>query len=166
MDLVALWLFILVGYSVGVALASRGRVASPGLPDLGFLVLLWVGGSVSRLYLVAYLNRWVLVGLWFLVALFFALLWTSTRRARLPLDAQPAQEKEGNLWSRLWARWKGFARRMGNFQGRVLLALFYFVIITPFALVVRLFGDPLHVKRRQTASWWLNRPPAETELEN
>ena len=32
--------------------------------------------------------------------------------------------------------WKGFASRMGNYQSRELLALFYFLVAAPFGLAV------------------------------
>ena len=48
---------------------------------------------------------------------------------------------------RLWEGWKRFGRRMGDFQARVLLTVFYFVILAPFALVVRAKADPLGLHR-------------------
>lgn len=53
---------------------------------------------------------------------------------------------------RLWDGWKRFGRKMGDFQARLLLTFFYFVILAPFALVVRLKADPLGLKR---AGGWL-----------
>jgi hypothetical protein len=61
---------------------------------------------------------------------------------------------------RLWAGWKAIAHKIGNFQSRVLLNVFYFLILSPFALGVRLFADPLRI-RRQTHSHWLHK---ETDL--
>lgn len=51
------------------------------------------------------------------------------------------------LLRRLWEGWKRFGRKMGDFQARLLLTVFYFVILAPFALVVRLGADPLGLKR-------------------
>ena len=45
----------------------------------------------------------------------------------------------------LWAAWKHLAHKIGNFQARLLLTVFYFVIVAPFALKVRLFSDPLQL---------------------
>jgi len=36
---------------------------------------------------------------------------------------------------RIWARWKVVAPSIGNFQARVLLSVFYFVVVPPFALI-------------------------------
>jgi hypothetical protein len=51
------------------------------------------------------------------------------------------------LLSRLWAGWKRVGRKIGDFQARVLLTLFYFVLLAPFAIAVRLKADPLGLKR-------------------
>ena len=48
---------------------------------------------------------------------------------------------------RLWEGWKRVGRKIGDFQARVLLTLFYFVILAPFAVVVRWRADPLGLKR-------------------
>ena len=57
---------------------------------------------------------------------------------------------------RLWERWKRVAHIIGNFQSRVLLTLFYSLILAPFAVGVRLLSDPLQL-RRQNRSHWLRR---------
>ena len=56
---------------------------------------------------------------------------------------------------RLWERWKRVAHSIGTFQSRVLLTLFYDLILAPFALGVRLLSDPLRL-RRQNRSHWLH----------
>ena len=43
---------------------------------------------------------------------------------------------------KLWDRWMVLARKIGKFQSRILLTFFYFVIVLPFGLAVRLFADP------------------------
>jgi hypothetical protein len=50
--------------------------------------------------------------------------------------------------SRLWERWKGIADIIGIFQPRVLLTLFYYLILAPFALGMRLFADPSQLRRQ------------------
>lgn len=47
---------------------------------------------------------------------------------------------------RIWERWKKIARAIGDFQARIILMIFYFVILAPFALILRLGGDPLGIK--------------------
>lgn len=45
------------------------------------------------------------------------------------------------------------ARAVGDIQARVLLTLFYFVILGPFALVVRWASDPLAIKAGAPHGW-------------
>ena len=45
------------------------------------------------------------------------------------------------------------ATLIGDFQARVILSLFYFVIVLPFGLAVRLFADPLGIKGQRQSTW-------------
>ena len=51
----------------------------------------------------------------------------------------------------LWRGWLVVARKIGRFQSQLILTLFYFIVMMPFALAVRLFSDPLGL--RETPSW-------------
>jgi hypothetical protein len=51
-----------------------------------------------------------------------------------------------------WDWWKRVARRIGDFQARVLLTVFYYVILGPFALVLRR-SDPLGIGRDAAPGW-------------
>jgi hypothetical protein len=64
------------------------------------------------------------------------------------------------FWGRAWRRWVVIAHRLGDAQARVLLSAFYFVILAPFALGLRLFSDPLRLVSRH-GSRWLPRPKDE-----
>lgn len=52
-----------------------------------------------------------------------------------------------------WEWWKRTAHKIGNFQARVMLTLFYFVVVGPFALVLRLAADPLSIKPGAARGW-------------
>ncbi len=56
--------------------------------------------------------------------------------------------------------WKSLAHKIANFQARLLLSLFYFVALTPFALRVKIFSDPLQLKRH---AGWMARGRAEAD---
>lgn len=57
-------------------------------------------------------------------------------------------------WTRiLWSRWKILALEVGTFQSRMLLSLFYFLVIPPFAAIVKIFTDPLGLKKSPSAKW-------------
>jgi hypothetical protein len=57
---------------------------------------------------------------------------------------------------RLWQRWKRIAHKIGNFQARVLLTVFYGLIVLPFGLATRWFSDPLRIRKRPTG--WIESP--------
>ncbi len=65
----------------------------------------------------------------------------------------------------VWHGWKRLGRKIGDFQARVLLTIFYFVMIAPFALIVRWATDPLAVKGRTAKGWRLRPAPVGTPLE-
>jgi hypothetical protein len=64
---------------------------------------------------------------------------------------------------RLWEAWKRLAHRIGNFQARLVLTVLYALLVAPFGLGVRLFSDPLHIKRRPTK--WVDHPELPASLE-
>ena len=60
---------------------------------------------------------------------------------------------------KLWENWKKLAKKIGDFQARLILTVLYFVIVAPFALIVRFAADPLSIKPHQEG--W--RAKAETK---
>jgi hypothetical protein len=58
-----------------------------------------------------------------------------------------------SFWKRAWLRWLRIATLIGDFQARLILSLFYFVVVLPFGLAVRLFADPLGIKGRRQSTW-------------
>lgn len=68
----------------------------------------------------------------------------------------------------IWATWKRIGQFIGDFIARVVLSLFYFTLFVPFAVGVRLFGDPLGVKVKTKAnpSWWLERATRDSALDD
>lgn len=62
----------------------------------------------------------------------------------------------------LWKKWLAIAQVIGNFQGQVILTLFYFVLVLPFGLVISLFTDPMKMKSplspRSNFAEWKHKP--------
>jgi hypothetical protein len=54
---------------------------------------------------------------------------------------------------KLWERWKQVARKIGDFQARALMTVFYFVILGPVAMVIRWRSDPLAIKATTPRGW-------------
>ena len=46
-----------------------------------------------------------------------------------------------------------FTERFGSMLSRALLTLLYFAVLGPFAVLYRLFADPLHLRRRPRGNW-------------
>jgi hypothetical protein len=53
-----------------------------------------------------------------------------------------------------WAKWKAFGHKVAMFQSRVMLFVFYFLILGPFALLMRALSDPLELR---AGKGWLER---------
>ncbi len=70
-------------------------------------------------------------------------------------------------WFRnLWESWKEIAEYIGDFQARLLLTIFYFTVAVPFGFLVRLFTDPLNIKKSPVGSAWVTRSTGDIELED
>jgi hypothetical protein len=54
---------------------------------------------------------------------------------------------------KLWARWKRIAKKIGDFQARLILTVIYFMIVGPFALIIRWAADPLSLKKSAKQAW-------------
>lgn len=63
---------------------------------------------------------------------------------------------------RIWAAWKRLGHKIGNFQARVILTIFYAVLMFPFGIAARLFSDPLRIKRRPPQ--WMDCPDEACDL--
>ena len=65
-----------------------------------------------------------------------------------------------------WGRWVALAHVIGNFQARLLLSVFYFVVLPPFALAIKLWKDPLRLTLVRGQSGWTGRPAGEMPPES
>ncbi|RME46966.1 MAG: hypothetical protein D6791_07010 [Chloroflexi bacterium] len=69
------------------------------------------------------------------------------------------------MFRKLWHEWLRVARLIGSFNARALITLVYFVLIAPFGMPIRLFSDPLRMKRPRGAGPWLARRAHDLDLE-
>ena len=66
---------------------------------------------------------------------------------------------------RFGSGWKEITRAIGDFQARLLLTVFYFTLVLPFALLARWVIDPLRLRHQPPAnSAWLERQVHPTDL--
>ena len=63
------------------------------------------------------------------------------------------------VFKAFWERWKKTAHKIGEFQSRFILSAFYYIIFAPFAIGVKLFSDPLQIKKYQ--GWSLRNDEAD-----
>jgi hypothetical protein len=56
------------------------------------------------------------------------------------------------------------ARRIGDVQARILLTLFYYLVVAPFALVLRR-KDPLAIRAGASTGWRTREPGARPVAE-
>ena len=64
----------------------------------------------------------------------------------------------------IWQGWKKIAHKIGNFQARILLSIFYFIFVAPFGFGIRMFSDPLRLSAKKKGSYWLPREPVKADL--
>lgn len=55
-----------------------------------------------------------------------------------------------------------FSERFGNMLSRTFLTILYFLVLGPFAIVYRLFADPLHLRKPQDGNFVSWHPDNET----
>jgi hypothetical protein len=56
-----------------------------------------------------------------------------------------------------WERWKKIARAIGVVQTRILMVAFFFLFVLPLGLIMRMRGDPLHLRPPQGGNWTPHR---------
>lgn len=72
---------------------------------------------------------------------------------------------EPGFFRGLWEGWKRIGRKIGNFQARIVMAIFYFTVFCPFALTVRWATDPLAIKPDAPGGWQPLSPPEGSPVE-
>ena len=174
LSIVALILLTMVGYSSGVTVAGRGRHVMPSLWDLLLLLPVWWGAFLLRTLLDSRLLG-LLTGL--LLGIVVGVLFTAVRltitkeapiipESELPVHArETAVAPEASFGRKLWLRWTAFATRMGGVQGRLFMGYFYVIIVTLFGLGMRIFSDPLHMKRPFHQSGWSAKDVIDSTVE-
>lgn len=164
---IILILLSLVGYCYGaVAKGGKSVELKPRIIDLILVVLIWGGAIYSRISLA--LNKWFLILLWLVLSIIIGILATWPRK--LPKEnilkkSEELQKNPKNLFLRLWQKWKNFSRRMGSFQSRIILSLFFFIFVSPFALAVKTLSDPLRIKHPSSGTHWLSKEDTKADFD-
>lgn len=61
------------------------------------------------------------------------------------------------ILKRAWKTWLKIAHVIGTFQARVILSVFYFVVVPVFAILVKTFRDPLNLRAHFRPTFWVER---------
>ena len=64
-----------------------------------------------------------------------------------------------------WHIWRRIGQAIGDWIARVVLTVFYFTLLAPFGLGVRLLSDPLAIKHKHEAQW-LERTTRDLTLDD
>ena len=76
------------------------------------------------------------------------------------------KKSQGKSWIRtMWEGWMAFARVVGTFNARVLLTLFYFVVVGPFSLAVGRWQNYLKLRPPEGGTTWLPVASKKMNLE-
>lgn len=71
------------------------------------------------------------------------------------IQRKKTEVKEMSFFRKIWEGWKKIARKIGDFNARVILTIFYLLLLMPFALLVKAFTDPLEIKKNAKKGWQL-----------
>jgi hypothetical protein len=63
----------------------------------------------------------------------------------------------GRALRRFWTEWQKLAADIGDFQARLVLTVFYWTVMLPFGLLVRLVLRPMQTRPVPGAIRWLPR---------
>lgn len=162
---IVLILLSLVAYSAGAAAKAGQSVdLKPKIVDLILVAIIWAGAIYSRVTMD--LNRWLLILICIILSFTIGMLATMPRK--LHGNKRMSREKSimtsKNLVMNLWQSWKDFSKRMGSFQSRIILSMFFFLLVSPFALAVKIFSDPLRIKSQREDSHWLHKKEIKSDL--
>jgi len=163
---IVLILLSLIGYSAG-AVSRSGKFVElkPQIFDLILVVTIWIRAITSRIILG--LNKWFLILIWVILSIIIGILAVWPRR--LSEEKAPRTKKikgtSKNPLKKLWQSWENFSKRRGNFQSRIIFSLFFFILVSPFALTVKMFSDPLNLKHQSSKSHWLFKKEIKNDLE-
>jgi len=151
LSFIMLFLLSLLGYSIGAVVAAPGKRPSPQILDLVVILLLWISAFLTR----QSLGKWSALLIWLAGGMLIGFLTVKLRaNKRYPEDHFEPPENESSWRRRAWRRWIHFSTKLGDFQSRVLMAYLYFTFVLPFALLYKIFEDPLRLRRIPATTGW------------
>jgi hypothetical protein len=164
---VAVLLLALVGYSLGSVLRFGKKPSrKPAAWDIVLVLLMWVGVIASRIIFPA--NKWLMLAVWIAAGAFLGFLMSlilgysrgAAQAAALAHTVGPADAPR-----KRFRAWRDLSAKLGTFQGQIFLGLLFLVLFAPVALAVKLFSDPLHIKKAGTGTHWFPKEIVASDIE-
>jgi len=163
---IVLILLSLVGYSAAVTVKCRKEAElRPEISDLILIAIIWTGAIYTGI--ISDFNKWLMILAWVSLGIMIGML--SPKRHESLEEASNKENPVGSLKNStqtIWQRWKIFSKKMSGFQSRIILSFFFFIFVSPTALIVKLFSDPLKIKSQIGKSNWLPKKDVELDLEH
>ena len=150
-ELVLIAIFIPLGYSLGIAFVTTGKKPKPEIFDPIFVIIFWVAIyyiNSKQLLIYPILRIFVFSGI---LGAFRGLF---GRKHFASSEDSPVERTSPSTWHRVKHIWIDFADRSGNFQGRLILAIFYFVVTPPFVFILNVFHNSKKGKAAHNSSYW------------
>jgi hypothetical protein len=165
---VVLVLLSLVGYSGGAtSQAGKNTDLKPVILDLILAVLIWAAAIYCQL--TCDFNKWLMILAWIGISAVLGIVTEFFRRLQRRNESKQQQIENltSALFKRLWHRWVDLSRRMCSFQSRIMLSLFFFILISPAAMMIKVLKDPLQIKKKKVmGSYWSIRTQKSEEFEH
>jgi hypothetical protein len=162
LSVVVLIALTLLGYSIGSVTVGKGRKIAPYLPDIVIIASLWACALATR----QMAATWLALLLWLLIGAAVGAIHMALRRSYLPALKMKGAPPPGDSSKKgLMSRWRDFSYPMGEFQGRIIMIFFYFILVTPFGLLARAVSDPLKLGRNREKTFWALRNTAKDDIE-
>lgn len=159
-------LLSLVGYSLGNVLRfGRKPVRKPVTVDILFVILMWAAlfFAGSRLAI----GKWGLLGVGIAAGIVLGFLMSLIRgysksEVQSAAQAHPAAPTESRKRFRAW---RELSAKLGTFQSQIILGLLFLIVFAPVAVGVKLFSDPLHIKKSGADSQWHPKKRVASDIE-
>ncbi|HID34719.1 MAG TPA: hypothetical protein EYP25_09190 [Anaerolineae bacterium] len=65
----------------------------------------------------------------------------------------------------LWREWLRVSKHIGSFNARALITLIYFTFLAIFGIPMRIFADPMGVKKQPRDSAWHERTTLDLNMQ-
>tara|TARA_B100000767_G_scaffold221131_1_gene209560 strand:- start:75 stop:455 length:381 start_codon:yes stop_codon:yes gene_type:complete len=63
--------------------------------------------------------------------------------------------------------WFKFGILLGSFISPIIMGLVFFIVVTPTALIMKMFGkDLLNLKKNNEKSYWIEKTPIKSKMKN